>query len=372
MLSAEIKVLCLAIFIVLKLVWETLVVTIIFLFSSLLQKENEHANEQKTAGHPESKVPTKPGSSPSKKSTPEHPSEKRPQIILTPPDDFSPWVRDDEQTSHPSSLKRTFSDVEKSPELSDLQAKKSTADYKRCFEIPEETAMFHTGLTGIFNNIQIGDFIASTEGIGSDQDDCGPKRSSPIAVAKSLFCELEEPTEDVFENGAKDASHSSFTSPLAGNADICRSLSLDSDESVHETSLTIESKCRRNRHLDSSEEHEESKDSSIIESLPHTPSIVASETPKLGHFGWRGESKSPSFLSQRPDLACSVSQSPSFLKPKNVVAFRSYCSSINRSNMSRLSFGSLESMDVSSYHCMSGNATPVQRRSNSNRSICQV
>ncbi|CAK6968556.1 serine/threonine-protein kinase greatwall [Scomber scombrus] len=353
------------------------------------EKENEHAKEQRMRGQSDSKVsgqPTKPGtfgfsktgSSPSKKSTPDRLTEKRPQTVSTPPDDFCLSVRDDEQTAPPSSLKRTFSDLEKSPETLDLQAKKSTADYKRCYEIPEETASFHTGLTGIFNNIQMGDFIASAEGMGSDQDH-GPKRSSPIAVAKSLFCELEEPTEDVFENGAKDSSHSSFTSPLSGNADICRSLSLDSDESVHETSLTIDglaslksSRCSRNRYLDTSEEQEENKDSSMTESLPQTPTVVTTGTPKLSHFGWRGDSKS-SFLHQRSDLACSMSQSPSFLKPRNVVAFRSYCSSINRSNMSRFSVGSLESMDVStaaSYHCASGSATPVQKRSNS--SLCQT
>lgn len=355
------------------------------------EKENEHTNEQKGRGHSESKVPeqdrvpTTPGpfgssKASSKKSTPDHLAEKKPQSNKpesTPPDD-----RDD-QTAVPSSVKRTFSDVERSPEPSHFPAKKSTADYKRCYEIPEKTTRFHTGLTGAFSNIQMGDFMASTEGIGLDQDR-GPKRSSPIAVAKSLFCELEEPTEDTFEDGAKDLSHSSFTSPLAGNSDICRSLSLDSDESAHETSLTIDShaslkpsKCSRNRHLDSFEEQEENKDSFMTESLPRTPSVVAAETPKLGHFGLRGESKS-SFLNQHSDLAFGVAQSPSFLKPRNVVAFRSYCSSINRSNMSgvsRCSIGSMEAMDVSavgSYLSGSGIATPVQKRSNSNSSLYQT
>eukprot|EP00064_Thunnus_orientalis_P018198 superscaffoldBa00004108_g18291 len=357
----------------------------------LHRHENEHTNEQKRRAHSESKVPeqdrvpTTPGTfgsskASSKKSTSDHLAEKKPQTNKpesTPPDD-----RDD-QTAVPSSVKRTFSDVERSPEPSHFPAKKSTADYKRCYEIPEKTTRFHTGLTGAFSNIQMGDFMASAEGIGLDQDR-GPKRSSPIAVAKSLFCELEEPTEDTFEDGAKDLSHSSFTSPLAGNSDICRSLSLDSDESAHETSLTIDShaslkpsKCSRNRHLDSFEEQEENKDSFMTESLPRTPSVVAAGTPKLGHFGLRGESKS-SFLNQHSDLAFGVAQSPSFLKPRNVVAFRSYCSSINRSNMSgvsRCSIGSMEAMDVSavgSYLSGSGIATPVQKRSNSNSSLYQT
>uniref|UniRef100_A0A8C4HST1 Serine/threonine-protein kinase greatwall n=1 Tax=Dicentrarchus labrax TaxID=13489 RepID=A0A8C4HST1_DICLA len=313
----------------------------------------------------------------SNESNPGHVTEKIPHTnklgsVCTVRDEFCPSG---------SSVKRMFSDVERSPEPLEIQAKKSNAAYKRCYEIPEESTRFHTGLTGTFSSIQIGDFMASTEGIGLAEEKI-PKRSSPIAVAKSLFCELEEPTEDVFEDGAKDLSHSSFTSPLAGNSDICRSLSLDSDGSMHETSLTIDSraslkpsKSSKNRNSPSFEEQEENKDSSITESLPHTPS--ATETPKLGNFGQRGESHC-SFLNRLPDLACGVAQSPSFLKPRNVVAFRSYCSSINRSNVSgvsRFSIGSVEAMDLSttaSHHSASGTATPVQKRPNSNSSLYQT
>lgn len=264
-----------------------------------------------------------------------------------------------------------FCEVERSPDPFEIQSKKSNASYKRCYEIPEETARFHTGLTGTFSTIQIGDFIASTEGIELAEERI-PNRSSPIAVTKSLFCELEEPTEDVFEDGAKDLSHSSFTSPLDRNSDVCRSLSLDSDGSMHETSLTIEShaflnsnKCSKSRNLASPE------------FLPKNNSAVSTETPKLGNFGWRGESQC-SFFNRLPDLASSVEQSPSFLKPRNVVAFRSYCSSINRSSMSRvsrLSIGSVEAMDMSttaSYHTASGTLTPVQKRPNANSSLNQV
>ncbi|XP_071340820.1 serine/threonine-protein kinase greatwall [Trachinotus anak] len=364
------------------------------------EKENEHINEQKARGHSESKqdfapvnlgtfaLSAKASSNLAKKSNPDSFAEKRPntnkpESFSTAQEDVCPSVTDDKQTAVPSSVKRTYSDVERSPELLEIQAKKSNAHYRRCYEIPEETARFHTGLTGTFSTIQIGDFMASTEGIGLTEDRV-PKRSSPIAVAKTLFCELEEPTEDVFEDGAKDLSHSSFTSPLAGNGDICRSLSLDSDGSMHETSLTMESrsslkpsKCSKHRNSASSEEHEENKDFSVTESLPQTPSAVPTETPKLSHFGRRSESQC-SFLNRLPDLACGVAQSPSFLKPRNVVAFRSYCSSINRSNMSvasRFSIGSVEAMDVStsaSYHSACGAATPVHNRPRSSSSLFQT
>lgn len=365
------------------------VIYVYFIFF-FFQKENEH----KRRGYSESKGPeqnhahTKPDtfgfsakapSNLSNESNPDHLAEKRPptnelRTVLTAREDFCPSA---------SGVKRTFSDVERSPEPLEIRAKKSNAHYMRCYEIPEETARFHSGLTGTFSTIQMGDFMASTEGIAFAEDQV-PKRSSPIAVAKSLFCELEEPTEDVFEVGAKDLSHSSFTSLLAGNSDVCRSLSLDSDGSMHETSLTIDShaslkpnRSSKNRNSLLSEEQEEVKDSPIIESQPKTPPSVITETPKLGSFGQRGESQY-SFLNRLPDLARDVAQSPSFLKPRNVVVFRSYCSSINRSNMSgvsRLSVGSVEAMDLSttaSYQSASGNATPVQKRPNSYSSLSQV
>ncbi|XP_029385160.1 serine/threonine-protein kinase greatwall [Echeneis naucrates] len=289
-------------------------------------------------------------------------------------------VTEHRQIVAPPSVKRTFSEVERSPEPLEKQAKKRNTEYRRCYEIPEETTRFHTGITGTFSTIQIGNFMASTEGIGSAEERV-PKRSSPIAVAKTLFCELEEPTEDVFEDGVKDLSQSSFTSPFAGNSGICRSLSLDSDGSMHETSLTMESrsyhernKYPKNTSPASTEEQEENKDTSMNGSLPQTPSVVLAETPNLSHFSWRADTS----VNRLSDLGCSLPQSASFLKPRNVVAFRSYCSSINRSNMSgvsRLSMGSVEAMDISAsalYPSESGAATPVQKRPRSATSLCQT
>ncbi|XP_041817438.1 serine/threonine-protein kinase greatwall isoform X2 [Chelmon rostratus] len=346
------------------------------------EKENEHTNTQKGRGRCESKgpeqdcAPTKAGTfgfsakspgSLSAESSPDYLAEEKLPInkrgpVSTALHDFCPSA---------SSVKRTFSDVERSPEPLEIRAKKSNAHYKRCYELPGDTAGFHTGLTGTFSTIQIGDFTASTKGIGLDEDRF-PKLSSPIAVAKSLFCELEEPTEDVFEDGTKDLSRTSFTSPLNGNSDICRSLSLDSDGSMQETSPTLHSpasfkpkKSSEKRDSASSEEQEESKDSAIT------------EAHWLGNFGHRAESQG-SFLNQLPDLGCSAVRSPLFTKPRNVVAFRSYCSSINRSNMSgvsRLSIGSVEAMELSAtaaYHSASGTATPVQKRPNSSSSLYQT
>ncbi|XP_054876900.1 serine/threonine-protein kinase greatwall [Poeciliopsis prolifica] len=282
--------------------------------------------------------------------------------------------RENCQPTVPFSVKRTFSDMNRSPELLETKPKKTNADYKRFFEIPE-TTVSHTGLTGTFSTIQIGDFLTcTTEKMATDHRN--PMRSSPIPVAKSLFSELEEPIEHVFEDRTKEASQCSFTSPLPGNVDVCRSLSLDSDGSIHETSLTddcnasfqpIKPAESRNS-VDSPEERERSSES------PQRTVPVTIETAKLIVSDLKGES----LHSRIHDMSCSFSQSPAFLKPRNVVAFRSYCSSINRSNtsgVSRLSVGSVEAMDVSaavSCHSARGTATPVQRRRSSNGSVNQT
>lgn len=285
--------------------------------------------------------------------------------------DHKPQTNTSVLTAASSAGKRSFSDVDRSPEEFQNRAKKSNACYKRCYELPAETGTSHTGLTGTFSTIQL---FEPAEGSGLAGGGF-PKRSSPVAVAKSLFCELDEPAEDEFENGAKDLSRLSFSLPCHGNSDICRSLSLDSDGSMHETSLTLDSheslkSCQRNWGSP-----EEDRNSSIAESQPKTFSIIT-ETPQTDRFSQTGESCS--LRNSLSGLTGAGVPSPLFLRPKNMVAFRSYCSSINRSNasgVSRLSVGSVEAMDVSmaaSCQSFSGNATPVQKRHSSSRSLSQV
>lgn len=284
-------------------------------------------------------------------------------------------MRDDHQLAVPSSVKRSFSEIDQSPDLLESQAKKRNINNKSFFDIPDETAKDHTGLTGTFSTFRLGDLLAFSKGDRAAEHS-SPKLSSPIAGAKSLFCELEEPLEDVFEGDAVDVSHSSFTSPFPRSADVCRTLSLDSDGSIYETSLIVDSHAsapQPNPPAENSlpsEENEMSKNSTNAE-------LVAMRTPNLGQCWRKAESQGP-LLSSLPERKRSVAGSPSFLKPRNGVVFRSYCSSINRSNVSgvsRLSLGSLEAMDVStsaSYHSAIGNATPVQRRPNSSSSVYQV
>lgn len=280
--------------------------------------------------------------------------------------DHMPQTNTPVQAATSSSGKRTFSDVDRSPEEIQNHAKKNNACYNRCYKLPAESGAFHTGLTGTFSTIQLFD---TTQGSVLARDGF-PRRSSPISVAKSLFCELDEPAED----GAKDMPQSGFISPLHGSSDICRSLSLDSDGSLHETSLTVDSHASLKPSKINSGSSEEDRNSPIAESHPKTLFSVITETPKPDKFSHTGES----FGNSLPGLTCPDVPSPSFLRPKNVVVFRSYCSSIDRSNMSgvsRLSMGSVEAMDVStaaSCRSFCGNATPVQKRHSSSRSLSRV
>ena len=272
-------------------------------------------------------------------------------------------------TAASSSGKRSFSDIDRSPEEFPNRAKKSNACFNRCYELPAETGTSHTGLTGTFSAVQLFD---AAEGSGLAGHSF-PKRSSPVAVAKSLFFELDEPAEDVFENGAKDLS---FTSPRHGNSDICRSLSLDSDGSMHDTSLTVDGHESHKSSRRNCGSPEEDRTSSLAEPQPKTLFPIITKTPKPERFDQTGESYS--LGNSLPDLTCAGEPSPLFLRPKNMVAFRSYCSSINRSNasgVSRLSLGSVEAMDVStaaSCQSFSGNSTPIQGRHSSSRSLSQV
>uniref|UniRef100_A0A1A8IRF3 Serine/threonine-protein kinase greatwall n=1 Tax=Nothobranchius kuhntae TaxID=321403 RepID=A0A1A8IRF3_NOTKU len=257
-----------------------------------------------------------------------------------------------------TSVKRTFSHVESSPESLEVKAKKGNADYKRCCNIPEDAGMSHTGLTGTFSTFKIGGSLGKEEAAHISL-----KGSSPIVVAKSLFREVDELTENVFEDAFKDSSPFCLVSPLPGNTDVCRSLSLDPDGSMHDTSLPLDIHPNKSAETSASyAENEDNEGSSMMET-------VAMVTQG-------GES--PLSLSRLADPVCSVAEVPLVLRQRNAVVFRSYCSSINRSSVlggSRLSLGSVETMDVStpaSYHSALGAATPVQQCRNSNSSAYQT
>ncbi|XP_058246582.1 serine/threonine-protein kinase greatwall isoform X2 [Hemibagrus wyckioides] len=245
-----------------------------------------------------------------------------------------------------SSLKRAFTEVDTSPEQAEIQAKKNNSEYKRSFPIPENDSRLHTGLTGIFSAVGLG----SGAGI--------PKQSSPSKVTKNLLCELEEP----YENG-----------PISGLTssprETRRSLSLDSDSSVHEMSVIANTPPPRGEKEALVSSFEDENETSVItEARAVSTSLKYNEEDHHHHHHHHLHVVSSSLL-----------KSPPFLKPKNVVAFRSYCSSINRSNLSygsRLSLVSMDGMDMStstSFQTAPTAITPVQKKRRSlNSSLYQT
>ncbi|XP_062335262.1 serine/threonine-protein kinase greatwall [Osmerus eperlanus] len=269
------------------------------------------------------------------------------------------------------SVKRGFEEVDKSPEQMGAHAKKKDAEYKRCYEILEEDLKFRTGLTGLFSTVHLKEGRSESRACGMVEGQAA-KHPSSIVVEKNLLCELEEPGED---EDTREVTDAKVTTSLVDHQQ--HNLSLDSDGSHHEMSLIGSCpdtqqprQCAKDLRSTSSEELE--NNIAPLAQMPETP------TPRPGDCLFQtGESKR-SFLDRVHELPGSAAKSSSFLKPRNVVAFRSYCSSINRSNVSwnsRLSLGSVDAMDMStsaSHHSFPAAVTPVQKRPSSNSSIYQT
>ncbi|KAK7118077.1 hypothetical protein R3I94_021806 [Phoxinus phoxinus] len=259
------------------------------------------------------------------------------------------------------SVKRAFEDVEKSPEQAEIHCKKNNAVYKRSFHIPEGNSTANTGLTGIFSTVGLD--VKTAPICQQYSERMGPKQSSPIAVAKNLFSDLEDQGEGMALLKA-ETNLSSPTSP--GDArSIRRSLSLDSDCSVHEMSLVANTpqKSTDFKHEALSSSFEELDENKISVVTPAARPTIATPNHSSSKQ-YSGESKH-SLLDHPHGLSDSMIKSPGFLKPKNVVAFRSYCSSINRSCTSHLSLASLDAMEMSastSFFNAQSAVTPVQKK----------
>ncbi|XP_050954792.1 serine/threonine-protein kinase greatwall isoform X2 [Labeo rohita] len=271
-------------------------------------------------------------------------------------------VKPELSTEPKSSVKRAFEDVEKSPEQAEIHCKKNDAVYKRSFHIPEDNSRAHTGLTGIFSIVGLDD-VKSVPICQQMSEKMGPKQSSPIAVAKNLFCDLEDQGEEVGLLKA-EANSSSPTSPV-DDRNIRRSLSLDSDSSVHEMSVVANTPQKstdlKQEGLSSSFEELDENEISVVTPVAR-PTLA---TPKHSSAKQHRAKSERSLLDHPHGFSDSMVKSPGFLKPKNVVAFRSYCSSINRSCMSHLSLASLDAMEMSastSFHNAQSAVTPVQKK----------
>ncbi|XP_055037497.2 serine/threonine-protein kinase greatwall [Misgurnus anguillicaudatus] len=268
-------------------------------------------------------------------------------------------VRRESPIEPKTSVKRGFEEVDKSPEETENHSKKNDAVYKRCFQIPKSSSGAQTGLTGIFSVVGLDD-AKSGQVCLQFSERMGPKQSSPIAVAKNLFCDLEDPGEEVaLHNTKAKGTLSSPTSPCEAR-NLRRSLSLDSDGSVHDMSLVRNTPQKLTGEKDASSSFEDLDENEISAATPVAQPSMA--TPKHSSAKQQRDFDH-SFVD--PGLSNSMLKSPGFLKPKNVVAFRSYCSSINRSCNSHLSLASLDGMEMSttgSFHTAPSAVTPVQKK----------
>uniref|UniRef100_A0A4W5M3A3 Serine/threonine-protein kinase greatwall n=1 Tax=Hucho hucho TaxID=62062 RepID=A0A4W5M3A3_9TELE len=274
-----------------------------------------------------------------------------------------------------SAGKRGFEEVERSSEQLESLSKKSDSAYQRCYGVPDIALKNRTGLTGVFANVHLEVFGSEGQETAEVQ---APKRSSPIAVAKNLLCELDGPAEGVYIEGTS----------FGEDHELSRSLCADSEGLAHEMSIVNSPTPKRSAQI-AKEGHwalfeldnirYDPAISPTTPLLPQPPIFASIGTAKSGNrLTLRGGESKHSFLDRVPELDPRVAESPSFLNPKNVVAFRSYCSSINNSNMSwssHLSLGSVEAMDMAtsaSYHSMPAAVTPVQKRPSSNNSLDQT
>ncbi|XP_023679199.2 serine/threonine-protein kinase greatwall [Paramormyrops kingsleyae] len=247
-----------------------------------------------------------------------------------------------------ASMKRGFEQLEKSPDQYEARAKKSDDSYKRCFQIPKSSS-FSTGLTAVFATVQVSASPADVES----------KQSGPAFMVKNLLHELDGPCEGGgCSTGGEVTADSSFTFIENDREDMgpIRNLSLDSDDSLQDMSIIPDN--AQVAELDGAKElSEQAEEKDIFLSLQDCCTSSGVVTPRQHR-----EERS------RDLLPVESSNSSPFLKPRNVVAFRSYCSAIDRSTASgcsRRSMGSVDMMDVSSsasFYSFPAAVTPVQKR----------
>nr|XP_033787310.1 serine/threonine-protein kinase greatwall isoform X2 [Geotrypetes seraphini] len=301
-----------------------------------------------------------------------------------------PWLGNatkftqEEEKTEKVRMKRNYELVEKSPGQELAQGKKSNAEYKRGCEINIKPD-FKTGLTLEIESIMLCGIRRQNE--NSKSKDVGEKYASSASkseiltnqqVAKNLLCELDEHWGKEQHN-----PNSSFLSNDDVNA-LERNLTMESESSFPEISI-IEN------HLEKQllDLNKSIKELSFEESKPESSEISSSfqeihddddnddegkndEHAILYCKSMHNEEKTE--LKLVPESCNKTWTSPiiervklaTMLKKKNAVAFRSFSSPFNGSNVSEpsmCSFNSLDKMDISSAYTGSYpmTITPAQR-----------
>ncbi|KAG8443301.1 hypothetical protein GDO86_011915 [Hymenochirus boettgeri] len=270
-------------------------------------------------------------------------SEEEDRNKLTSSPESPPWIANnpiepiefnEEAATEKTGVKRNYDSVEKSPGQELLQDKKSNADYKRGCNISNFQINQGTGLTVEIESL----FLSELRGCGDNFAKERNPQSEFISgnpIAKNLLCELDDNCERAGSEGAGnqrlssgEVSESSSTN-LSLENQMEKDLS-DVDKSIKELSF------------------EESQSESNEEITPENSCIVMDENSVLLQ---RLPGQTEQHTSTLPDSLRSVFASPTTTTnpKKKTIAFRSYNSPINASNLSEPSRISMSSTDKISF-----------------------
>ncbi|XP_063159552.1 serine/threonine-protein kinase greatwall [Candoia aspera] len=251
-------------------------------------------------------------------------------------------------------VKRCFELVDTSPSQEHILVKKNNGEYKRGCKIIEIPKKQSTSLTAEICCLKLEGCMQETcakENQAKDssctEQNKGNKPGTPL-IAKNLMNELDADCE---KDGKKEHMNSSFLciddeKPLA-------SMSMDSDLSLPEVSAAENHLEKHMFDLNGSIKDvplEELKPEAMLATSPCCPNgepmLPVQESRSLDH----NQDKSLKYITEKHTNVHSSPMEMLKALTKNIVAFRSYSSPINMSNMSepsKISMISVEGMDIS-------------------------
>ncbi|KAE8595922.1 hypothetical protein XENTR_v10015917 [Xenopus tropicalis] len=275
---------------------------------------------------------------------------------LTISPDSPPWLANgsvapiqfnDDEIIEKMGIKRNYDLVEKSPEQEVLQDKKTNTDYKRGCTITGYPVSQSTGLTMEINSLFLSELRSSTNNYASDrksEDDyisaprTHEKLGSGNTIAKNLLCELDD-------NCERDGEANSNSGCEEGENQK-ESLNQDSESSSADMSVTENQIERELCQVDKS-----IKELSFEESPSESNEETTPENKGMAFMAENDALKREPNRSVLPESLHNVLASPAptsamaHPRRKPMVAFRSYNSPINGSNLSEPSRISMNSAD---------------------------
>ncbi|XP_039213639.1 serine/threonine-protein kinase greatwall isoform X2 [Crotalus tigris] len=252
-------------------------------------------------------------------------------------------------------IKRCFELVDTSPSQEHILVKKNNSEYKRgckIIEIPEKQS---TGLTAEICYLKLEGCMqescpkeSQTKDSNCLEENKGSKLDTPL-IAKNLMNELNADCE-------KDGKHMNFSFVSIDDEKPLASMSMDSDLSLPEISATENHLEKHTFSLNGSIKDiplEESKSEAML-TLPCCSRRETRDEPMLpvqeSKYLDRNQDKSLKYITEKHTSVHSSPMDMLKVLKKNIVAFRSYNSSINTSNMtepSKISMVSVEGMNIS-------------------------